>query len=73
MVYAVQNKKTFYYMDLMQLPDELDLADLEAENEKLERKRLTRPKPMKKRLQEEFEGDEAAATNPVVTAKTRAH
>ena len=53
-----KNKKTFYYMDLMQLPDELDLADLEAENEKLEQEKIDKAKAdEEKRLQEEFEGD----------------
>ena len=45
-------------MDLMQLPDELDLADLEAENEKLEQEKIDKAKAdEEKRLQEEFEGD----------------
>lgn len=45
-------------MDLMQLPDELDLTDLEAENEKLEQEKIAKAKAEEeKRLQEEFEGD----------------
>ena len=56
-----KNKKTFYYMDLMQLPEELDLTDQEAEDrqaeiDKKEKARLREEEKRKREEEEEFGG-----------------
>lgn len=56
-----KSKKTFYYMDLMQLPEELDLTDQEAEDrqaeiDKKEKARLKEEEKRKREEEEEFGG-----------------
>jgi hypothetical protein len=62
-----KNKETFYYMDLMQLPDELDLKDQEAEDEQAQIDKKEKAKALaearrKKREEEEFGSDNGGSS-----------